>query len=183
MTAVEVGRAFETIVHRRLATLGCALTANGGAFDQCVDLSGKWALPLPFPQPLWPGDLVKLHCHHTGMGKGVLAPLTVPMVVQCKATKKPVGVSTVREFSHAVAARFPQETLGVIATTGGFALRALQKEREWTLRDTLLLHMTSQGALVNFFFLSAAYAERGSSLHFISSPLVSAAAAPLEGGG
>ena len=182
MTAVEVGRAFEMIVHRRLATLGCALTANGGAFDQCVDLCGQWTFPLPTPQPLWPGDLVKLHCHHTGMGKGVISPHTVPMVVQCKATKKPVGVSTVREFSHAVASRFPQETLGVIATTGGFALRALQKEREWTLRDTLLLHMTPQGALVNFFFLSAAYSERGSSLHFISSPLVSAAI-PLNGGG
>lgn len=179
MTAVEIGRAFESVVLRRLATFGCSLTANGGAFDQCVDLSGMWTLPLPPPQP-WPGDLVKLHCHHTSMasrGVALPSPITIPMVVQCKATKKPVGVATAREFSHSVAARFPQDTLGVIATTGGFALRALEKEREWTLRDTLLLHMTPQGALVNFFFLTAAYSERGagSHLHFISAPLVATA--------
>ena len=162
-TTVELGRAFESVVFQRLSGFGASLTQSGGAFDQCVDLSGSWTLPWPKVDS-WPGDALTLR-----YVRGEVGFISIPLVVQCKATKSPVGVATVREFAHAIASRFPEHTLGVIATTGGFAQRSLQREREWATRDILFLHMTTSGALLHAAYLSRSGSQRR--YPFLTSPL------------
>jgi hypothetical protein len=144
LSAVALGRLFETATQRRLALLGASLTRSGGAFDQCVDLHGSWALPFPRAAAPHPEDRIALGC----LLRGGAAALQLPLVVQCKATAGPAGVAVMRELQHAVAARFPRGTLSVLACTGGFALGALMKERTWLLRDCLLLHLTPGGGVV-----------------------------------
>jgi len=173
MKSVEIGRVFEGVVHRRLTLLGANLIHNGGAFDQCVDLSGSWALPWPRVSA-WPGDAITLHCHRVEE-----AGSAVPLVVQCKATRSSVGVATVREFVHAIASRFPEHTLGILATTGGFAHRSLQREREWATRDILLLHMTLTGSILNAAYLHPAGRPRYTFLTAPQAPSVAVGQMPL----
>jgi hypothetical protein len=144
-SAVHVGKLYEAVISRRLTHLGCTLTSVGGAFDQCVDLGGTWCLPSTPPAP-WVGDAVRLQ--YTCTGALPPGPISLPVVVQCKATRSPVGVSTLRELVHAVASRFPEDTLAILCSTGGFAWRSLRREREWALRDVLLLHTTQSGSLL-----------------------------------
>ena len=143
-SAVALGRLFELATLQRLTSLGACLRRSGGAFDQCVDLHGTWALPFPPAAAPHPEDRISLRC----LLPGGAPSLQLPLVVQCKATAGPAGVATMRELQHAVAARFPRGTLSVLACTGGFALGALMKERTWLLRDCLLLHLTPAGGIV-----------------------------------
>ena len=172
-SSVAVGRAFEAAVGRRLAHLGCRLAPTGGAFDQCIDLAGEWAFAFPYCAPApWPGDAVRLGCTRAaGAGAAPSAILRVPVVVQCKATRSPAGVATMREFAHAVAARFPEGTLAVLACTGGFAWRSLRREREWAARDVLLLQMTPDGGIVALQQLRSAAAAETLPVGFSSAPL------------
>ena len=135
-------------MQRRLGSIGATLTRSGGAFDQCVDLHGTWALPFPVAPAAHPEDRITLGCLLRDGGATPLRSLSLPLVVQCKATAAPAGVAVMRELQHAVAARFPRGTLSVLACTGGFALGALSRERTWVLRDCLLLHMTPAGGFV-----------------------------------
>lgn len=161
-SAVALGRLFELATQARLTALGASLSRSGGAFDQCVDLHGVWALPFPPAAAPHPEDRISLHCL---LPPGGAPSLRLPLVVQCKATAGPAGVATMRELQHAVAARFPRGTLSVLACTGGFALGALMKERTWLLRDCLLLHLTPAGGLVAAALMSPQGGEEGQALH------------------
>jgi hypothetical protein len=164
-SAVAIGRAYEAAVSRRLAHAGCSLQALGGAFDQCVDLAGTWTLPPPHAPPPapWPGDAVQLLLR--------AAAGQLPVVVQCKATRSPAGVGTMREFVHAVAARFPEDTLAVLACTGGFSWSSLRREREWNTRDVLLLHTTPSGGLLGLMHLRQMGTAERLPVTFSSAPL------------
>jgi hypothetical protein len=178
LSAVAIGKAYEAAMLRRLAHAGCSLQALGGAFDQCVDLAGAWTLPPQQPPP-WPGDAVRLLCTAAAPllpPPGALPPALPPpsalaVVVQCKATRSPVGVGTMREFVHAVAARFPPDTLAVLACTGGFSWRSLRREREWASRDVLLLHTTPSGGLLGLMHLRQMGAAERLPVSFSSAPL------------
>ena len=152
LSTVAIGRNYERIVLTRLSLLGLRLANTGGAFDQGVDLVGEWALPSPPPPPLvtpsHPDDCVTLRALLLPSQKS-LAVRSAPVVVQCKDTQTPVGVRMMREFQHAVAERFPMGTIAIVACSSGFALSALKKEKEWTLRTTLLLHLSNSGALIS----------------------------------
>jgi hypothetical protein len=184
LSAVAVGKAYEAAIARRLAHAGCSLSALGGAFDQCVDLAGTWALQPPPARraPPWPGDAVQLLCTVTAAAPAAPAdallllpppppPLLLAVVVQCKATRSPAGVGTMREFVHAVAARFPEDTLAVLACTGGFSWRSLRREREWATRDVLLLHTTPSGGLLGLLHLRQMGAAERLPVTFSSAPL------------
>ncbi len=170
LSAVAVGKLYEAAIARRLAHAGCGLVALGGAFDQCVDLAGQWALPPPADAPPWPGDAVRLLCAVTAGGAPTLPP-PLSVVVQCKATRARAGVATLREFVHAVAARFPSDTLAVLACTGGFSWRSLRREREWASRDVLLLHTTPSGGLLALLHLRQMGAAERLPVTFSSAPL------------
>lgn len=159
-SAVALGRLFELATLARLTSLGASLSRSGGAFDQCVDLHGTWALPFPPAAAPHPEDRIFLRC----LLPGGAPSLRLPLVVQCKATAGPAGVATMRELQHAVAARFPRGTLSVLACTGGFALGALMKERTWLLRDCLLLHMTPAGGIVAAALMNPQGGEDGHAL-------------------
>ena len=137
-SSVAVGAAYERAVLALLASYGARLVATGGAFDQGADLVGSWAVPWA-PRAPAPGDRVALRCV-------ARAPRVAPLVVQCRATAAPFGVGAMREFQHAVAARFPG-AVGVVACTAGFA-RSLAREREWARTPTLLLTVAADGALL-----------------------------------
>ena len=142
LSSVAIGRAYERVVLARLSLLGLRLANTGGTFDQGVDLVGTWhPSPVVAPQP---GDRVALRALLSGT-----AQRSAPAAVQCKATQAPVGVGTMREFQHAVAERFPAGTIAIVACSGGFAMRALVKEKEWALRTTLLLHISDTGSLLS----------------------------------
>jgi hypothetical protein len=149
MSTVAVGRAYERIVLNRLTLFGLRLSSVGGAFDQGVDLVGLWTLPSPVNYSPLQGDRVMLTALSNSPPSDAAASLSVPAVVQCKATSSPVGVRTMREFQHAVAERYPMGTIAVLASSGGFAMRGLVKEREWALRKTLLLHISGTGDLLS----------------------------------
>jgi hypothetical protein len=146
--AVALGKAYEAAVAGRLTALGCALSpaVRGGPMDQCVDLAGRWHFSAPFSsRPPWPSDAISFGFSSTHGSPS----FSVGVVVQCKATRGAAGVSALREFMHALSARFPVDTLGVYACTGGFSLRSLRREREWASRDVLLLHTTPCGGVLD----------------------------------
>jgi hypothetical protein len=176
LSAVARGRAYEAVVCARLTALGARLGATGGAFDQGVDLAGTWALPFAAGAARG-GDRVALAC--------VLAPpRALPVAVQCKATRGAFGVGAMREFQHAVAARWPAGgALAVVACSGGFARRALAREREWARAVTLLLTVSAAGALEDAAVIAPAGAAGEPAFIVARVAAAAAGAAAGEGGG
>ena len=91
-----VGTLYEYTVLRALRTLNISLHRTGGTDDRGVDLRGRWLLP-----------------KHTHYSDGI------PVIVQCKAEKRPMGPRYLRELEGATATE-EVETLVLLATLSRF---------------------------------------------------------------
>ncbi|KAJ2721695.1 hypothetical protein GGI07_003810 [Coemansia sp. Benny D115] len=93
VSTVEAGTAYENLVVDTFNRLGAQLERVGGANDQGIDFRGFWSLPKQHPFYL---------------------------IGQCKYYEhKRIGPSVIREW-EGVMSRQEMDTLGVVATTGGF---------------------------------------------------------------
>ena len=91
-----VATLYEYTVLRALRTLNISLHRTGGTDDRGVDLRGRWLLP---PHP------------HYSAG--------IPIIVQCKAEKRPIGPKYLRELEGAASAE-DTDTLILLATLSRF---------------------------------------------------------------
>ena len=91
-----VGTLYEYMVLRELRAFNISLHRTGGTDDKGVDLRGRWLLP-----------------HHTQYSDGI------PVVVQCKAERRPTGPKYVRELEGATTAEDPG-TMVILATLSRF---------------------------------------------------------------
>ena len=91
-----VGTLYEYTVLRALRTFNICLHRTGGTDDRGVDLRGRWILP-----------------HHTQYSDGV------PVLVQCKAEKRPMGPKYLRELEGATASE-ELDTVILLATLSRF---------------------------------------------------------------
>jgi len=91
-----VGTLHEYTVMRALREFNMALHRTGGSDDKGIDLRGRWLLP-----------------HHQAYSDGI------PVVVQCKAEKRPMGPRYLRELEGATMSE-GQETLVLLATLSRF---------------------------------------------------------------
>jgi hypothetical protein len=91
-----VGTLFEYTVLRALRNFNIILHRTGGTDDKGVDLRGRWLLP-----------------QHTQYSEGV------PVIIQCKAEKRPLGPKYLRELEGATASA-ETGTLVLLATLSRF---------------------------------------------------------------
>jgi hypothetical protein len=91
-----VGTLFEYTVLRALREFNIVLYRTGGSDDKGIDLRGRWILPT-----------------HTQYSEGV------PVIVQCKAEKRPLGPKYLRELEGATTSAEPG-TLVLLATLSRF---------------------------------------------------------------
>ena len=91
-----VGTLYEYTVLRALRTLNISLHRTGGTDDRGIDLRGRWLLPT-----------------HTHYSDGI------PVIVQCKAEKRPMGPRYLRELEGATATE-EAGTLFLLATLSRF---------------------------------------------------------------
>jgi Protein of unknown function (DUF2034) len=91
-----VGTLYEYTVLRALRTFNIFLHRTGGTDDKGVDLRGRWLLPP--------------HLHYSD---------GIPVIVQCKAEKKPIGPKYLRELEGATASE-EEGTLVLLATLSRF---------------------------------------------------------------
>ncbi|KAI8822916.1 uncharacterized protein EV422DRAFT_494143 [Fimicolochytrium jonesii] len=101
---VEIGTAFESDTIASLRSFHMDLRRVGGANDKGVDLRGKWVL---------------------SGSAGSSAPHTVPIIVQCKASRTPLGPKYLRELEGTLA-RESAGTIAVMACYEGYTRAAVE---------------------------------------------------------
>jgi Protein of unknown function (DUF2034) len=121
------GTLYEYTVLRALRSFNICLHRTGGTDDRGIDLRGRWILP-----------------HHTNYADGV------PVLVQCKAEKKPIGPRYLRELEGATAA----EDSGTLVL-----LSSLSRFTEGTRRFLLRSNQPMGCVLVNG-YLEGGYVEQ-----------------------
>ena len=94
------GTLYEYTVLQALRYFNICLHRTGGTDDKGLDLRGRWVLP-----------------HHNDYSEGI------PVVVQCKAEKKPVGPKYMRELEGATTAEDP-DTIILLAALSRSTLGA-----------------------------------------------------------
>lgn len=94
------GTLYEYTVLQALRGFNICLHRTGGTDDKGLDLRGRWVLP-----------------HHSNYSEGI------PVVVQCKAEKKPVGPKYMRELEGATTAEDP-DTIVLLAALSRSTLGA-----------------------------------------------------------
>lgn len=102
---VYVGTHYEYTVAATLKRLGFHLTRTGRASDFGIDLLGAWALPIPTTKGALPRP----------------PPLSLRVLIQCKASNKILNPKNIRElegaFTGAPARWREEDFLGLLATT------------------------------------------------------------------
>ncbi|TPX59536.1 hypothetical protein PhCBS80983_g02379 [Powellomyces hirtus] len=107
-STVHVGTSFETSTLRALAHHSMQLRRVGGRDDRGVDLRGSLTLNARDDPP---------------SASDAAAAATVPVIVQCKAERAPLGPAYIRELEGTLA-RESLGTVAVMASTNGFTSAA-----------------------------------------------------------
>ncbi|KZF23422.1 hypothetical protein L228DRAFT_246194 [Xylona heveae TC161] len=107
-----VGTHYEYTVQETLRRLGFSLARIGGRSDFGIDLLGHWQIPVPLEDATSGAE---------PDAENVSLPLSLPVIVQCKAISRPPSPNMVRELEGAFAgapAAYQAEggVVGILAT-------------------------------------------------------------------
>jgi hypothetical protein len=137
-----VGTLYEYTVLQALRTFNIILHRTGGTDDRGVDLRGRWILPT--------------HANYT---EGI------PVIIQCKAEKRPMGPKYLRELEGATASE-PNDTLVMLATLSRFTegARRVVMGSERAMGVICVRGYDEQGEVIQFIWNAAAQRLLGSEL-------------------
>ncbi|KAJ8330074.1 hypothetical protein QVD99_003185 [Batrachochytrium dendrobatidis] len=102
ISMLHLGTHYELQSMRTLETLGIQLRRVGGSNDRGIDLRGQWIFPTSTASD---------------------SHRTIPVIVQCKAEKKPLGPSKVRELQGTLLGEF-DSTIAILVSLSGFTSQA-----------------------------------------------------------
>jgi len=136
------GTLYEYTVLQALRGFNICLHRTGGTDDKGLDLRGRWVLP-----------------HHNNYSEGI------PVVVQCKAEKKPVGPKYMRELEGATTAEDP-DTIVLLAALSRSTLgaRKVMMGSEKAMGMIAVQTYEEGGQVVQFMWNAAAARILGSGL-------------------